>query len=164
MRATSFSIESFWSECVLQQDHVWFDLSNFSPPLPMRESRFAFRFSYTETPSSYLSIISHISPSISTWLFHLSQQANNKSFHKHSNNCITKIQDFTHWKCIPVFFAPWHFFWYFTLKCLLHPPFFSRVSPVLHCSAASYQRCISSIHNSNHTFLSLMRPCVSHCL
>ena len=46
MRATPadvrFHLNPFERWFVLQQDHVWFDLSNFSPPLPMRESRFAF--------------------------------------------------------------------------------------------------------------------------
>ena len=45
--------QSFWAECVLQQDHVWFDLSNFSPPFPWESHDLLF--SYTETPPpSYL--------------------------------------------------------------------------------------------------------------
>ena len=62
MRATPtdvrYHLNHFERWFVLQQDHVWFDLSNFSPPLPMRESRFAFLLHRDPPhPTSYRSVI-----------------------------------------------------------------------------------------------------------
>ena len=135
-------------------------------PLSMRESRFAFRFSYTKTPSSYLSIISHIS------IYNIWGKLSNLDS-GHSNIC---IQHLSHLKYISWFYAMTFLFAFLhrLYSCNSPPHFFfafhHRMS-FANMFLFTSQQCgvssgciISSIHNSSHTFLPLMHPCVSHCL
>ena len=136
---------------------IMFGLTSLISPHPSHE-RVTICFSFRPGPPHPICLLYHTSAHLTFWLF-CSQK----------NSITTNSQD--RLRCIIVFFTLSHFFLHSTAgaficfsftscHCLsFHvstPRFFQRPRFFLHRGISS--SCSSSIHNSNHTFLALMRP------